>query len=232
MTSHPRTMAAGNVRHAVRAGMTAVPGKSHGRPNQSDRLQVSAMDLSIEQIAQAFSGHRFAEVYPHFAQDVQWVSVGGSTLHGRDAVIEACEQSSEYLSQDRGRKRRRRRRHACRVRRRRQAIISRRVVRHLRLRKRRTGSDYVLYGRSRRGVRAPAAPPRTGRRRQVVRCWTSDGSSARLGNHDAPGHHAGRAAHAAMSRSATVRMPVLIAAGLRLPNPSTSRAGPSKALTR
>jgi limonene-1,2-epoxide hydrolase len=57
------------------------------------------MDLSIEQIAQAFSGHRFAEVYPHFAQDVQWVSVGGSTLHGRDAVIEACEQSSEYLSQ-------------------------------------------------------------------------------------------------------------------------------------
>jgi len=57
------------------------------------------MDSSIEQIAQAFSGHRFAEAYPHLAQDVRWVSVGGSTLRGRDAVIEACEQSSEYLSQ-------------------------------------------------------------------------------------------------------------------------------------
>jgi len=54
---------------------------------------------TIEQIAQAFSSHRFAEAYPHLTQDVRWQSYGGPTLQGRDAVIEACEQTSEHLSE-------------------------------------------------------------------------------------------------------------------------------------
>lgn len=59
----------------------------------------SVMDSSLEQIAQAFSSHRFAETYRHLAQDVVWENIGGSTLRGRSAVIEACEQSDAYLSQ-------------------------------------------------------------------------------------------------------------------------------------
>ena len=53
----------------------------------------------MEQIARAFSSHRFAETYDHLAPDVRWVSVGGPTMQGRDAVIEACEQSTAMLSQ-------------------------------------------------------------------------------------------------------------------------------------
>lgn len=52
-----------------------------------------------EEIARAFSGHRFAETHPHLAQDVRWEPVGGSTMQGRDAVIAACEQTNEYLAQ-------------------------------------------------------------------------------------------------------------------------------------
>ncbi len=60
---------------------------------------MSGTEQAMEQIARAFSSHRFAETYRHLAQDVRWVSVGGQTLHGRDAVIEACEQSGAHLSQ-------------------------------------------------------------------------------------------------------------------------------------
>lgn len=57
------------------------------------------MDQTIEQVARAFSSHRFAETYACLAADVRWVSVGGPTMEGRDAVIAACEQSDEHLSQ-------------------------------------------------------------------------------------------------------------------------------------
>jgi len=56
------------------------------------------MTPTIEEIAQAFSSHRFAETYPHLAPDVRWELIGGSPLLGRDAVIAACEESSTYLS--------------------------------------------------------------------------------------------------------------------------------------
>ena len=42
-------------------------------------------------IAEAFSGHRFADAYPALADDVRWELVGGETLVGRQAVIDACE---------------------------------------------------------------------------------------------------------------------------------------------
>ncbi len=52
-----------------------------------------------EEIAHAFSEHRFAEACPHLAPDVRWDLVGGSPLIGRDAVIAACEESPAHLSQ-------------------------------------------------------------------------------------------------------------------------------------
>jgi hypothetical protein len=51
-----------------------------------------------QQIAEAFSGHRFSEAYDHLATDVRWVLIGGETLQGRDSVIEACEQTAAELA--------------------------------------------------------------------------------------------------------------------------------------
>ena len=42
-------------------------------------------------IARAFCSHRFAEAYDSLAPDVRWVSRGGTTTEGRQAVIEICE---------------------------------------------------------------------------------------------------------------------------------------------
>lgn len=57
------------------------------------------MSSTIEEVAEAFSSHRFAEAYPVLASHVRWNLVGGSPLDGRDAVIEACEASAGFLSQ-------------------------------------------------------------------------------------------------------------------------------------
>ncbi len=53
---------------------------------------------SPQQIAEAFSGHRFDEAYDHLAADVGWVLVGGATLAGRDEVVAACEQTAAALA--------------------------------------------------------------------------------------------------------------------------------------
>ena len=46
------------------------------------------MTLAPEHIAQAFSGHRFAEAYPHLADDVHWILVGGPMITGKQVVID------------------------------------------------------------------------------------------------------------------------------------------------
>ena len=56
-------------------------------------------------VAEAFSGHRFADAYPALADDVRWDLVGEDTLVGRQAVIDTCDAtlaelgtgSSEFL---------------------------------------------------------------------------------------------------------------------------------------
>jgi hypothetical protein len=51
-----------------------------------------------EQIAEAFSRHRFAETYPFLAADVRWNNVDGPQLAGRDAVIATCADSAAWLA--------------------------------------------------------------------------------------------------------------------------------------
>ena len=51
------------------------------------------MNPTPETIARAFSGHAFHEAYPYLAEDVRWVLVGGPTLVGKQAAIEACEST-------------------------------------------------------------------------------------------------------------------------------------------
>jgi ketosteroid isomerase-like protein len=53
---------------------------------------------SPRQVAEAFSGHRFADAYPALADDVRWVPVGQEPLVGRQAVIDACEATLAELS--------------------------------------------------------------------------------------------------------------------------------------
>ena len=48
-------------------------------------------------VAEAFSGHRFAEAYDALAPDVTWVLVGEGTVLGRDAVVEACDGLASEL---------------------------------------------------------------------------------------------------------------------------------------
>lgn len=56
------------------------------------------MSLTINQIAEAFSSHRFAETYPCLSDSIRWNNVGGEEYIGRDVVIDQCEQSASYLS--------------------------------------------------------------------------------------------------------------------------------------
>jgi hypothetical protein len=52
-----------------------------------------------QQIAEAFSGHRFSDAYDHLAADIEWVLIGDATIQGRDQVIQACEQTAAELTE-------------------------------------------------------------------------------------------------------------------------------------
>jgi hypothetical protein len=58
----------------------------------------ATMGLSIVQIAEAFSRHRFAETYPYLDNDIRWTLVGDRQLLGREEVVKTCEDSAEYLA--------------------------------------------------------------------------------------------------------------------------------------
>ena len=54
--------------------------------------------MSTQQIAEAFSGHRFDETYEHLAAGVRWVLPGQATIDGRDAVVAACRSSADEMA--------------------------------------------------------------------------------------------------------------------------------------
>ncbi len=54
--------------------------------------------MTITEIADAFSRHRFSATYPHLAADARWVLVGEAALEGRDAIIAACENTAAELA--------------------------------------------------------------------------------------------------------------------------------------
>ncbi len=49
------------------------------------------MTATLQEIAEAFSRHRFADAYPHLAPDVRWIAHGSAETVGRDAVVAVCE---------------------------------------------------------------------------------------------------------------------------------------------
>ncbi len=54
--------------------------------------------MTTRQIAEAFSGHRFAETYAQLADEVRWVMPGQSAVEGKPAVIEACNASAAEMA--------------------------------------------------------------------------------------------------------------------------------------
>jgi ketosteroid isomerase-like protein len=50
------------------------------------------------EVAEAFSRHRFRDVYPALAPDVVWTAVGARQFVGRQAVVDACEQTLAALT--------------------------------------------------------------------------------------------------------------------------------------
>lgn len=54
--------------------------------------------MDIQAIADAFSRHQFDDALSFLAPHARWVSVGGSTVEGRDAIISACRDTSAELA--------------------------------------------------------------------------------------------------------------------------------------
>ena len=57
-----------------------------------------SMELTGEQIAEAFSRHDFEASYPYLADDVRWNIVGERLVEGKENVISVCRESAEYLT--------------------------------------------------------------------------------------------------------------------------------------
>lgn len=53
---------------------------------------------SPEHLAEALSSHRFDEVIPYLADDVEWDLVGEVTLEGREAVVDALRETAAGLA--------------------------------------------------------------------------------------------------------------------------------------
>jgi len=55
------------------------------------------MSLDIDQIAEAFCSHRFAETFPYMADEIKWTMIGREELIGREAVIAHCNKGLKFL---------------------------------------------------------------------------------------------------------------------------------------
>ena len=65
---------------------------------QPRNVKLLSMTLNIEEIARAFSGHRFDEAADYVADDVTLALVGAEPLTGKDAVLEATAATTRDLA--------------------------------------------------------------------------------------------------------------------------------------
>ena len=56
------------------------------------------MNLSVQQIAELFSGGQFSKVYMHLSQNIVWNVVGEDSFVGKEAVVKNCEQVASYFN--------------------------------------------------------------------------------------------------------------------------------------
>ena len=57
-----------------------------------------SMELTNEQIAEAFSHHDFEAAYPYLTDDIRWNLVGERRVEGKEKVIAVCRESAAYLT--------------------------------------------------------------------------------------------------------------------------------------
>lgn len=50
--------------------------------------------MNRDEIARSFSGHDFDKTFDRLADDVTWTLVGATVLHGRQAVEDACRETT------------------------------------------------------------------------------------------------------------------------------------------
>ncbi len=55
------------------------------------------MNLTIQQIAESFSGGQFDKVYQYLTDNIIWNVVGENSFTGKQAVIDNCEQVASYF---------------------------------------------------------------------------------------------------------------------------------------
>lgn len=55
------------------------------------------MELTIRQIAEAFSTHEFALTYPYLQDAIQWNLVGSERILGKEGVVQTCQESAAYF---------------------------------------------------------------------------------------------------------------------------------------
>lgn len=55
------------------------------------------MAADLKQIALAFSNGKFSEGCPHLAPDASWEIVGEKLLHGKQVIVDYCEQTAAYF---------------------------------------------------------------------------------------------------------------------------------------
>jgi limonene-1,2-epoxide hydrolase len=56
------------------------------------------MELTNEQISEAFSHHDFEAAYPYLTDDIRWNLVGERLVEGKENVIAVCRESAAYLT--------------------------------------------------------------------------------------------------------------------------------------
>jgi limonene-1,2-epoxide hydrolase len=60
-------------------------------------MDKGGMEVTNEQIAEAFSHHDFEATYPYLTDDVRWNIVGERLVEGKEQVIAFCRESAAYL---------------------------------------------------------------------------------------------------------------------------------------
>ena len=55
--------------------------------------------MTVKQLAEAFSSHRFDEVYDHLAEDARWILPGHDPVVGKAAIVKACRDSAAEFAE-------------------------------------------------------------------------------------------------------------------------------------
>jgi len=52
----------------------------------------------MEEIAESFSTHNFADTFSYLSDEILWNNIGGELVTGKQAIMASCDESLEYLS--------------------------------------------------------------------------------------------------------------------------------------